>query len=219
MRQWLDDFPPLAGLDEPSRTLLQRMATTLTLPPGAIAFSPGQHCEAYVLVLAGCVRVHLVSETGREIVLYRVEGGETCILTTACLLADLAYGAEAITETEVSLALLPQSAFHELMARSATFRDFVFKAFGNRLADLLLVVEEVAFRRLDVRLARLLLQRQDADASVHLSHQELAVELGSVREVVSRQLKDFERRGWVALRRGRVELKSLPPLRALASAP
>jgi CRP/FNR family transcriptional regulator len=214
-RGWLDAFKPLAGLEPEARRLLASTATVITMPAGAMTFSPGQQCQAYVLVIAGSVKVHMLSETGREIVLYRIEGGETCILTTACLLAGMEYAAEAIAETDVRVALLPRAAFTELMATSAVFRDFVFHAFGQRIADLLLVVEEVAFRRLDVRLARLLLDRRDAVGAVHLSHQELAVELGSAREVVSRQLKDFERRGWVTLNRGRIDVASAPALHAL----
>jgi CRP/FNR family transcriptional regulator len=214
--EWIETFAPLAGLDGATRHLLAKAASLMTLPAGAVAFSPGQQCDAYVLVISGSVRVHMISETGREIVLYRVEGGQTCILTTACLLADMSYAAEAIAETEVRVALLPQPAFRELMARSTVFRDFVFQAFGNRIADLLLVVEEVAFRRIDLRLARLLLDRREATGSVRLAHHDIAVELGTVREVVSRQLKDFERRGWVTLHRGRVDVCAPVKLRELA---
>jgi CRP/FNR family transcriptional regulator len=215
---WTRAFAPLQGLDAPTRQFLEAAASLVTLPAGAVTFTPGEHCEMYVLVIAGCVRVHMLSETGREIVLYRVEGGETCILTTACLLAGMNYAAEAIAETDVRVALLPGAAFRELMARSAVFRDFVFQAFGARIADLLLVVEEVAFRRVDVRLARLLLERQDAAATVRLSHNDLAVELGTAREVVSRQLKDFERRGWVSLHRGSIDLISPADLSNLVRA-
>ncbi|MCU0838444.1 MAG: Crp/Fnr family transcriptional regulator [Rhodospirillales bacterium] len=213
--RWVQAFPLLTGLDAATRDRLAEAATIMTLPAGAATFRPGQHCESYVLVISGVVRVHMISETGREVVLYRIEGGETCILTTACLLANMDYAAEAVAETDVCVAVLPRSAFQDAMARSAVFRDFVFKAFGERIADLLLVVEEVAFRRLDLRLARLLLQRQNADGSVFNSHQELAFELGTVREVISRQLKEFERRGWVVLGRGRIDVRAAAALRDL----
>ena len=204
MDQWIDAFPALAALDEPTRHQLAAAAQVVTLPRGAAPFRAGADCESYVLVIAGSVRVQMVSEGGREIVLYRVEDGQTCILTTACLMADEVYPAEAIAETPVLAAILPASRFRALVATSAAFRHFVFTAYGRRLADLMALIQEVAFRRIDARLAELLLARVDAAGNVTATHHDLATELGSVREVVSRQLKEFERGGLVRLARGRV---------------
>ncbi len=206
MDQWIDAFPALAALDAPARRTLAAAAQVVTLPRGAAPFRAGADCESYVLVIEGSVRVQMISEGGREIVLYRVEDGQTCILTTACLMADEAYPAEAIAETPVVAAILPASRFRALVADSAVFRHFVFAAYGRRLAELMALIQEVAFRRIDARLAELLLARAAAGGDVAATHQELATELGSVREVVSRQLKEFERRGLVRLARGRVSL-------------
>ncbi|MGI9336191.1 MAG: Crp/Fnr family transcriptional regulator [Gammaproteobacteria bacterium] len=197
--------------------LLTRTARVVSLPAGARAFAAGAPCEHYLLLISGTVRVQQVSVSGREIVLYRVEGGESCILTTACLLAVRPYAAEGVTETPVEAVLLPRTTFERLMDRSAVFRRFVFSSYAHRLADLLVLVEEVAFGRLDVRLARCLLERGDSRGRVGLTHQALAVELGSAREVVSRQLKEFERQGWVRRERGEIEIVDTSSLEALAS--
>jgi CRP/FNR family transcriptional regulator len=162
------------------------------------------------------VRVQQLSESGREIVLYRITGGDTCVLTTASLLAHQHYAAEAIAETAVDAIALPRDAFDRLMADSATFRDFVFRSYASRLTNLLLLVEEVAFGRMDTRLAERLVARCGADGIVALTHHDLAVELGTAREVVSRQLKEFERRGWVTLERGRVIVTDEQGLRTLS---
>lgn len=215
---WPARFGGLDRLDPAARTLLQRAATIVELPAGAVPFRPAQPCDGYLLVLSGAIRVQLLSESGREIVLYRVEAGQTCILTTACLMGGGDYPAEAVVESDVTAALLPGAAFEELLARSPAFRAFVFGAFGQRFADLMTVVDEVAFRRVDLRLARFLLDRMDAEHRLALSHHEIAAELGSVREVVSRQLKEFERRGWIALDRRRVEIRDAAALGALAAA-
>jgi CRP/FNR family transcriptional regulator len=215
---WLAAFPALDRLDPASRLALLKTARLLTLPAGTIAFRSGSACDTFVLVLAGSVRVQMLSETGREIVLYRVESGETCILSTACLMGRLDYPAEAIAETEVRAALIPQAAFLDLLGLSAAFREFVFSAYGRRLADLMAVVEEVAFRRVDLRLARFLVDRADASGGLSLSHQEVATELGTVREVVSRQLKEFERRGWITLDRRRILVRDAASLGRLAGA-
>jgi CRP/FNR family transcriptional regulator len=205
-QDWLETFPALAALDEPAKRILGGSARVVTLPVGAAPFHQGSACEAYIFVISGSVRVHMVSETGREIVLYRVEDGQTCILTTCCLMSREDYPAHAVTETEVVAAVLPAGAFRELIARSAAFREFVFSVYGHRVADLMLLVDQVAFHSIDLRLARFLLENKGAKGGLDVTHQHVAVELGTAREVVSRQLKEFERRGWVALQRGRIDV-------------
>lgn len=197
----------IPGLDAEAQACLERDAVRVAAPASAFVFQEGQAAQAYLLVTGGSVRVQKLAESGREIVLYRVEAGESCVLTTAGLLSGGAYEAEARAEGEVTALALPAPAFHRLMAENASFRAFVFRGFSQRLADLLLLVEEVAFGRLDVRLAEWLVKAAPGDgAALQTTHQALAAELGTAREVVSRQLKEFERRGWVHLGRGRIEL-------------
>lgn len=214
---WLLHFPLLAALPPAERDLLQASVQFVALPSGSVVFAPGAPAAGFVLVLEGTVRVQKVSASGRELVLYRVSGGESCILTTACLLSGQHYQAEAVAETPVvHVAVIPQAAFDQLMGGSADFRRFVFTDYSSRITDLLQVVEEVAFERVDRRLAQRLLDRADTAGCVHATHQHLAAELGSAREVVSRQLKEFQRRGWVRLARGRIELTARTPLADLA---
>lgn len=150
--------------------------------------------------------------------LYRVTGGESCIMTTACLLSQDTYNAEGLTETPVQAVAIPKAAFDELMARSAEFRRFVFSDYASRITDLLHVVEEVAFERIDKRLAQKLLERADPQGQLSATHQDLAVELGTAREVVSRHLKEFQRRGWLELTRGQISVTNRPGLEGLAGA-
>ena len=212
--EWLDAFPLLKTLDAASMARLRRSASLITLPAGSALFTNGSPCRSYLFVVSGSIRVQMMSEGGREIVLYRVGSGETCILTTSCLLAHEEYPAEATTESEVAAAVLPGDCFHDLLALSAAFRAFIFQAYGRRITNLMLLIEEVAFRRVDIRLAEHLIDRCGGMAGrLTMTHQQLAVELGSVREVVSRQLKKFERRGWLALRRGSIDIVDAPALR------
>jgi len=215
---WIDRFTNLAALPEGDRKLLTDRAAEVSLPAGTTIFAPGVAAESFLLVLDGTVRVQQVSPGGREIVLYRVTGGETCIMTTACLLSDEAYAAEGIAETAVQAIAIPKSAFEEAIARSAGFRRVVFADYSHRISDLMHVVEEVAFERLDKRLAQRLMDLAGPDGVVSATHQDLAAELGTAREVVGRQLKELVRRGWVELARGRIELKQPDQLSALAEA-
>jgi CRP/FNR family transcriptional regulator len=212
---YIADFPALGCLDGAARRVLREAAQLISVPAGTVVFQEGDACRNYLLVLEGSVRVQKVSEGGREIVLYRVDAGQSCVLTTSCLLTRGDYSAQGIAETDVRALALSHTAFQDLLARSAEFRQFVFSSYAVRLADLLMLIEEVAFGRIDMRLAQFLADRADKDGQIKGTHQELAVELGTAREVISRQLKDFERRGWVALYRGRIEIKEPSALRDL----
>lgn len=214
----LSVFPGLGRLDPDSTRLFHQSARTMSVPAGSVMFRDGSECSNYVLVVDGSIRVHKLSEGGREIVLYRVERGQSCVLTTNCLIANEVYGAEGIAETDVDLMILPSSTFKSLLARSEAFRDFVFSAYALRISDLLMLIEEVAFGRVDARLASWLTAHADPTGSIKATHQEMAVELGTAREVISRQLKDFERRSWVALGRGSLVLLNRDALSELSRA-
>jgi len=213
---WLAAFPELDRIEATARRRLIEQARPVTLPPGKTVFHDGDACSNYLLILDGSVRVQKVSSSGREITLYRVADGETCILTTACLLAGERYPAEGVTETEVRAIVLPNTLFQQLLAESPLFRRFVFAIYARRIADLILLVEAVTFGRMDVRLAAKLLAAA-ADTSIRTTHQELAAELGTAREVISRLLKDFEQRNFVVLHRGRIELNDAAALRRVAA--
>lgn len=214
---WWNAFPALKDIQDPKWRALMASAREVVIPPGTSVFHSGDACRSYLFVLAGSVRVEKVAENGREIVLYRVGPGETCLLTTTCLIARENYPAQGVTETEVRAVALPDNLFHEALALSPEFRAFVFASFGARMTDLMLLVEAISFGRGDARLARRLLESATASGEVVATHQQLAAELGTAREVVSRLLKDFEQRGLVRLARGRIEIADRPGLQALAA--
>lgn len=193
---WLDAFPELATLEAAARQRLIAGAQPVTLPAGTTVFHDGDACGNYLLVLDGSVRVQKVSSNGREITLYRVGDGQTCILTTTCLLAGERYPAEGITETEVRAIVLGRGLFQALMADSQEFRQFVFAVYARRVTDLIVLVEEVAFGRMDLRLATRLRDSADAAGVVVATHQELAAELGTAREVVSGCSRTWSTAAW-----------------------
>lgn len=212
---WLNHFPALAAAPDAERRRLLAAAQALRVPTGTMVFRPGDVCQNYLMVVEGSVRVQKVSESGREIVLYRVESGQTCVLTTSCLLAGEHYPAEGVAETEVVARALPLAPFHDLLAASEAFHRFVFGSFGGRIAELMVLVEEVAFGRMDSRLAQRLLALGDSTGRINVTHQQLAAELGSAREVVSRLLKEFERHGWLKLERGQIAIRDAAALERL----
>jgi CRP/FNR family transcriptional regulator, anaerobic regulatory protein len=216
---WISHFPGLLRLPEEAMKPLASSSRVVSLPAGTRIFGPGQAPEAFMLLIRGTVRVQQTSDSGREIVLYRVSAGESCALTTACLMGYEEYQAEAVAETDVEAVAIPRATFDDLIARSADFRHFVFTAFSRRVTDLFRIIDEVAFARMDVRLAQRLLERANVSGHIDLTHQQLAAELGTAREVVSRQLNEFQRRGWISTSRGAIDITQPDELRRLAAAP
>lgn len=202
-------WPALAELPAAEAERVRALAPAFEAPSGSLLFDVGRACESLPLITHGAVRVVRRSDTGREIALYRVQPGELCIVTLSCLLGEDAYPATGIAEGQVSGYLLPRAVFLELLDHHPPFRTAAFALFAGRLTELMQLVEEVSFQRLDQRLARVLANRAP---QLTVSHQGLADELGSVREIVSRLLKQFEARGWVTLGRNHIAVRNVAAL-------
>lgn len=195
-------YPVLARMDN---TLLDEVlaeSQILALPAGTRVFEEFNPCRAFPFVLSGDLRVYKQSDGGRELSLYHVGAGDVCIVSTGCLLGRKSYNAAGVVKAEARLIMMPDQVFDRLMAVSV-FRRFVFSLISDRIAGLMQLVEEVAFHRLDRRLAAALLRKGGV---IRTSHQELADELGTVREMVTRVLHGFADTGLVELGRGRISV-------------
>lgn len=181
-------------------------ARVLVLPADQCVFLQGQDPEHYLLVSRGRVRVFARSEKGREVVLYRVGDGEMCMLTTACLLGHTRYPAEAVTETETEVRAVPAHEFERLVDEDPGFRRFVFEGLSARLAEVLQRLEALVLDDVHDRLAACLLQNAGPGNTVRATHEALATEVGTAREVVSRHLRAMEKEGLIAMRRGRIDI-------------
>lgn len=213
---WTERFPGLGSLEADERRYIEEHSRLVRVPSGSVVFGPGRAPENMLLLLSGTVRVQQVSDAGREIVLYRVASGESCVLTTTCLLAEENYLAEGVAETEAEAVAIPKATFDTLLAQSARFRTFVFAGYSERITALFRVINEIAFFRIDIRLARKLCEMVQSAGPVRITHQQLATELGTAREVVSRQLQEFKRRGWIEMSRGQIALLDAEALARLA---
>ena len=194
-------------------------AKQVSLPANTTVFYQGASCENYLLVIQGAVKVFTRAINGREIVLYRVTQGQSCTLTTTCLLANDDYPAEGVTESEVSALAIPLKEFNRGLTQSVSFREFVFNSYSKRLSDVITLVGEVSFNRIDIRLAKQLLNLMDKDHCLFITHQDLSTELGTAREVISRQLKTFEEKGWLSLSRGKIQLNDIDAIGLIANTP
>lgn len=193
----------------------QAQAFHARIPAGKDVFVEGDEAQAIALLLAGVVRVYKISETGREITLYRFGHGESCILTANAILSSRSFPAIATVEVDAEAVMIPADAFRAWVKRYDLWRDFVFGLLSDRLVTVLAVVDEVVFKRMDRRVTELLLRKAQADPVLRITHQEIAVDLGSSREVISRILEDLARQGLVKPGRGTLEVLDMEGLRAL----
>ncbi len=214
---WTERFAGLSSLEEPYKTTLLEKSKRVEIPADTKLFGPGTQPDSLMLLLEGSVRVQQISESGKEIILYRIASGESCIMTTACLLAFEEYSAQGVAETDLIAIAVPRELCDEMLASSANFRQFVFSAFTKRITDLFAIVGEVAFQRVDVRLSQKLIQLAGPDNIVLTTHQQLAVELGTAREVISRQLRELQRRSWIEQSRGSIMITDMENLSLLSS--
>jgi CRP/FNR family transcriptional regulator len=208
-------YPALGSMTPKALDAMLDEAFVRTAPPGTVMFDESSPCQAFPMLIDGTIRVSKVAPNGRELQLYRVVPGDSCLLSSSCLLGNVPYSARGTAESEVSVVALPPDLFNRLVAEHEPFRAYIFSLFAERMSDLMQLVEAVAFQRLDQRLASLLLGK---GRIIQTTHQQLAEELGSVREIVSRLLKSFAEQGLVSLSRERIEVLNPQELRRIAGA-
>lgn len=191
-------------------------ARLIDLPAGSPICWEGDTCEQLAIVASGVVRVYKVGESGREISLYRLEKSQSCILTASCILSQTRFPALAVAETPVQAIVIPAAIVRRWVNEYDCWREYVFSMMSQRLSDVIATVEEVAFRRMDLRLVEYIAGLVDSEQTIRVTHQEIAFDLGTAREVVSRILKDLERDGLITLTRGAITIQDRAGLLARA---
>ena len=176
------------------------------IPAGRQIFVEGDEVDGIALLMSGVVRVYKLGETGREITLYRFGEGESCVITANAILHQQDFPSIAIVEKDAEAVMIPAEVFSDWVRRYDPWRDFVFNLVSERLANVMEIVDEVAFQRMDRRVASFLLERSQLQNPIRITHREIANEIGSSREVISRLLEDFAQREIVRLSRGEIEV-------------
>jgi CRP/FNR family transcriptional regulator, anaerobic regulatory protein len=206
IERWIERFPLVRNFGASHLQIARGTVHFPVLEAGAIAYELQDACANYLMCIDGRTRVFRISEGGREMLIYKVGAGGTCVLTTQCLLSGGGFPAQSIAEARTELAALPADTFRQLMRESEAFRNFVLNDYTRLLSGMFDLVEEIAFAPLEQRLARRLLIEADADGIIWKTHQQLASDVGSVREVISRLLGEWADIGLVEIRRGQVQL-------------
>jgi len=189
----------------------------LNVPDGTCLFRPGDDGRAFLIVTSGSVRVEQTNNAGRTVVLYRVEAGDSCVLTTTCLLSGEPYSGYGYAEGAVSAIAISPDRFRSLLSTDPRFQEMVFRGFASRVGELTHVIDELLEHRTDLRLARWLANSHSPE--IKMTQQEIAQELGTAREVISRTMKSFESQGWIQLSRGALKILDANALRSYGNAP
>jgi CRP/FNR family transcriptional regulator len=205
-QNWVEGFPMLRNIDPVARDILTESSRVDTKPAGAVIFSEGQPCKFFLLILKGTSRVHKKSPDGNEVILYRIKAGEACGLTMSSILTGSLCQANALAETETVVVSIPKANFRRAMVTCDQFSRMVLASLDQNVNQIVSLVGDTIFGRLDKRLAQRLLAMHDDDGIIHATHDDIATELGSAREVISRQLKEFEKQGYIQLFRGRIHI-------------
>lgn len=206
-------YPFLKTAGKEIRDQLAAHTILVNIPKGKIIFLEGDECKQLALILSGMVRVYKPAESGREITLYRLGPGESCVLTASCIFSKSTFGAIAVTEEDVEAAVIPSPVFREWVNHYEIWRTYVFDLLSKRLSEIIATVEEVTFRRMDARVAEYLTRLAQVDRDeIHVTHQDIAMELGTSREVISRILKHFESENALTLGRGTITILDLKGL-------
>ncbi len=210
------ELPELAGIRDAVWQEALSVSQVLSCPAGTKLMDCRDHVDKFVMVLQGVVKVYDTGENGREICLYRVSRGQVCTLTLTRLLLQSRRGAQSVAEQDVRLLLMPTEYFHRLLSESDAFRRYLINSMAHCLSDVMQLITEVSFQNLELRLTQLILERSRLSApdKLRCTHQTIANELGTSREVVSRLLKDLERAGLVKLHRGSIEVIATGKLEA-----
>jgi len=186
------------------------------LPADKDIYLQGDIVDNIALLLSGSVRVFKIGDTGREITLYRFGLGESCVLTANAILNQKTFPAIATVEEDAEVVLIPSDVFLSWVNKYDLWREFVFELLSDRLSAIIDVVDEVVFNRMDQRIAAWLTKNREGLDVIQVTHQQIAYDLGSSREVISRLLEDFSKKGWVKTRRGSIEIVKPEALESLA---
>lgn len=203
------EFIPFCNSAQPK---LQEEINTFSIlkaiPKGNFILTEGDQCNYISFIVSGRARVYKLGESGREITLYRLESGESCILTASCILSRRAFPAIAVAETDIQAVIIPSEYFRNWIRIYEEVSDYVFNLLSERLSSIIEVIEEIAFKNMDKRIAEFLINSKAIKNEIKITHQEIARELGTSREVVSRILKDFEHEQLIKLSRGIIFIKN-----------
>lgn len=203
----LIQFPFYQQMHDADKALLREGVVKKELNKGQIMMGDHNHCNGIPMVVKGSLRLFRISDKGREMTLYRINEGDVCILAAVCVMGNVAYDFATEAEEDSTLLAIPADIFKELLMRSEVFKSFVFNTLAQKLILSIETIEMLIFDSIEDRILEYLAQNVDNLGEVQTTHEKMAIDLGSSREVISRQLKKMADKNMLMLKRGKILLK------------
>jgi len=217
-KEIIENLTFLNVFNEEERKYFLKYSYLIDYPKGKALIESSAVCQNVYFVISGVIRVYKMTEEGKEVTLYRVGPGSTCLFTLGCILGKTSIENEALAEVEqgVKLIAIPGDIFKELLTKSVKFLEFILGKFLTTITDLMVLTEEITFHHINQRLANHLLTNMEVNI-IETTHEKIANDLGTAREVVSRMLEEFQKSGIVKLSRGKIEIINISKLKQVAS--
>lgn len=213
-------YPFLDKLNTKSQTIIKNALIVKDFNEGYTLIHEGASCLGFSLIIKGSIRVYKLSDKGREATLYKLNAGDTCYLSMSCMLSEDSYPAFAEVLEQSIIVFIPSNIFNEFVYNTLDFQKYIFKNLYSKFNDVLGVLEEIAFERIDVRVAKYLLltsQKTNNSKFIYLTQEKIAQELGTSREVVSRMLTDFKNKEIITSQRGKITILDFEKLKSISS--
>ncbi|RDY26538.1 Crp/Fnr family transcriptional regulator [Romboutsia weinsteinii] len=213
-------YPFLNALDNNTKDLIKSSVIIKNFEPDYTLIHEGDSCIGFSLILKGSIRVYKLSDKGKEVTLYRLSSGDTCYLSMSCLLSNTSYPAFAEVLESTQIAFIPSNIFHNYVYDTLEFQKFMFNNLYSKYNEVLDVLEEVAFERMDVRIAKYLLlssKKSNNTKYLYFTHEQISKELGTSREVVSRILTDFKNKDVLISQRGKITITDFDKLESISN--
>lgn len=212
----LEALPFWDRLSDSEKDFARRNSAIRRAPAGSLLYSLDCACVGMVHVISGTVRIYLLSPEGREVTLFRLGAGKTCVLSAACVVRQISLDTHMMTETDCELLVMNAEAFGRLTDENVWARSFLFELASENLTSIMHTMERILFSRFDSRLASFLVAEHErtGETELRMTQSEIAERVNSAREVVARMLGEFEREGLVRKRRGSLILIDIDGLRA-----
>ena len=208
VNQKIRTLPFYSDLTQDERVRIENCARIREYKRNSLIYSPEQECLGLIKLLSGSLRTFMLSEEGREVVLYRMGEGEIDLLSASCVVNQISFETQMVADTDCTLLVIPATCLAEFKRNNLAVRCFIYEKLGERFSDVMKLMQTMLFTRIDKRIAALLREKAEASGTdeIRITHEEIAAFINSSREVVSRTLKEMERSGLLSLGRGRITL-------------
>ncbi|MFA7636356.1 MAG: Crp/Fnr family transcriptional regulator [Monoglobales bacterium] len=212
--KFLEKLPYYNHLTEEQKKTICTYWTRKSYKKGQIIFASSDDCLGQLFIISGEVRAYIMSEDGREITLFKMEPFDVCVLSASCVISQITFDTQIVAETDCELLILNAGVFSKLTEENIYVKCFMYELLTSRFSSVMFTMQQMIFKGFDKRLATFLISEYERNGNIEIkmTHEEIAKNINSAREVVARMLKKFSHDNLVEMKRGTIILKDIKTL-------